>query len=296
MAPRPEHLPDDVAIYEQDGILYGLDDDGEFEIDPPRGNAEPQNGLCNATLTRSQERYGETRFCGRTPYWPSDDSDEEPSGFCRNHKGREQLMERAIELVEHGYFGRNYVVFEQSLDASEFIHAVNMFAGLLEQSRYDFEVEKERRAIDASSDDLVGVDSIEVTLPLPQTKVYGSQAQELWHFALDEVVEQRMQHLRLVKGVDGEHIVATADEDGVITDTKTEASESHLNLPISRLSKDKKERLKIGGVEVGAEEGDQTFTFTTGDYVMDIGDEAPEETEPMEEPMTAQLEPPEDDE
>lgn len=287
MAQRPQHLPEDTAIYEdEDGVLWGLDDRGEFKLDPPQGNPAPQDGLCSAELVLSQQRYGETRYCGRTPYWPSSDSDKEPSDFCRQHRSREALMERAIELVKHGAFGRNYVVFEKSLDATEFLFAIDMFAGLMEMSQYEYEVHIEERTIDATDDDLIEEDEIVVQLPLPKASKFQTQANELWYVALDEIVEQRMQNIRLMQGVSTSHVVATADDEGTITDRIEEGAEHHLNLPISRLSKDKKDRLAIGGVEVGADDDGGAMVFSTGEYVLDIGDEAPE----MEEPMTAMLE------
>lgn len=287
---RPDFLPEDTAIFYKGDELWGLDDHGEFRVDPPRGSPEKQDGRCNATLKYTEERYGETRYCSRTPYWPADDSDEEPSEFCKVHKGFDALMERAIELIRHGYFGRNYALFEESLDASEFAMAVDMFAGLLESSQYDFNVDTEVYIVDASDDPFIEDEEILVEVYYPQSEKYKTQAQELWYFALDEVVEQRMQNIRLQQGVSTSHVVATADEDGAITDRIEEGSEHHLNLPISRLTKDKKNRLKIGGVEVGAEEGDQHVTFTTGDYVMDLGNEVEEEAPELEGPITPELE------
>lgn len=200
-------------------------------------------------------------------------------------------MKDALDMMEHGYFAQSYVTFEQSLEAHEFVFAVEMFGGLLQKSRYEFEVEHEEVAIDSEDDWLISDDEVYLQIPIPQAVHNQVQALELWYFALDEITEQRMQNIRLEQGVSTSHVVATADEDGVITDRIEEGSEHHLNLPISRLTKDKKERLKIGGVEVGDEDDDGVIHFGNAEYVLDI--EAPEEADSfneMENPLTSKLE------
>lgn len=262
----------------EDGVLKGLDDQGEFEIDPPRGMDEPQDGRCNAVLRRTQQRYGETRYCGMLPVGTfGDATDYDHAEYCKNHQPYAISMERASELVRHGAFGQNYVVFEKALEPHEFIFSVEMFGGLLERSQYDYDVTEKRRKIDTTDSDLINDDEVVVTLPMPDNPQYEQAAQELWFLCLDEIVEQRMQRIRITQGVDSNHVVATADDDGVITDRIEERSESHLNLPISRLSKDKKERMKMGGIEVGVDEDDSAVTFERNEYTLDVSEMEPEE-------------------
>lgn len=264
---RPEYLDDDVETWEEDGILFARDDHGEFEVDPPRGTDEPQDGRCGAVLKYTHERYGETRYCGALPSknFPGYDSD-----YCKNHHSREKLMERAIELVEHGAFGKNYVVFEESLDPMEFVFAVEMFAGLLEQSRHDFETQQFVTTIDTTEARLIEEDEVEVELPIPQATEYRFQANELWHASLDEVKQNRMQEAVFSDGVSEKTLAANADMEGKITDTKYEASENHLHLPISRLTKDIKEHLKNGGVSIDAEDESGVVTFEKNDYTLSV--------------------------
>jgi hypothetical protein len=267
---KPPHLADEVEVFEEDGTLFGRDEHGEFEIDPPRGMDEPQDGRCNAVLTYTHKRYGETRYCGALPSknFPGYDSD-----YCKRHHSREALMEQAIELVKHGAFGKNYVVFEKSLDTLEFVFAVEMFAGLLEQSRHDFETKQMARSIDASDTNLIDEDEMDIELPIPQNEALKFQANELWLASLDEIKQNRMQEAVFTDGVSERTLAANADMEGKITDTKYEATENHLHLPLSRLTKDIKEHLKNGGVSIDAEDESGVVTFQKNDYTLSVGPE-----------------------
>lgn len=272
-------LTDDVETWEEDGIVFARDDHGEFPIDPPRGTDRPQDGRCGAVLKYTHERYGETRYCGALPakHFPGYDSEH-----CKQHISRDKLMERAIELVQHGAFGKNYVVFEESLKPLEFVLAVEMFSGLLEQSRHDFETEQFVTTIDASGTELIEEDEIELELPIPTNVDFRFQANELWHASLDEIKQNRMQEAVFSSGVSEKTLAANADMEGKITDTKYEATENHLHLPISRLTKDIKEHLKNGGVSIDAEDESGVLTFQKNDYTLSVGPEDETDSEGAE--------------
>lgn len=263
---RPEWISEDVRLSYRGDELWGRDDHGEFPIDPPRGTDKPREDRCGAVLKYTHERYGETRFCGGMPEktFVSDGSE-----FCKHHKAREALMERHMELIEHGAFAQNYLVFAKALDPMKFVFAVEMFGGLLDMSSYDFEVEHAVRHIETDDSELVEEDEIEVGLPVPQRTDLSFQASELWQAALDEVKMQNMQEVIFTDGLSQETIAKSADMEGHITDTVTEDTEHHLHLPLSRVTKDIKNHLRNGGIDTDDDEGG-VLTFQQNDYTLTV--------------------------
>lgn len=301
----PDSVPDDVELFEQDDGIYGRDEHGEFELSPMRGSGEPVDGRCNAVLKFTMERYGQTRYCTQMP---KKTFVEDGSEFCHIHKSREALMERAQELFKHGHFATNYVNFAKRLSPTKFLLAVEMVGGLFEMSQHDFEVEKETRTIDTEAADLIEEDAVEVELPIPTNSMLSLQADQLWQAALAEVEMNNMREAVFEDAMnhrvgEKEKISHTADMEGKITDTKTEAVEHHLHLPISRLTDDIKKHLKNGGVQL-EDDNDATVTFEKHDYTMDVspveddtadvdgdsGDVASQFTEHLKEEEAAEIE------
>lgn len=180
-------------------------------------------------------------------------------------------MDRAAELVQHGAFGRSYVIFSQAMDPLEFVSAIEIFNGLLSQSRHDFEIEYQERAIDTSESDLILENEVVAELPFPTNDTFSFQYKELWQAALDEVKVERMQHCVFDDGVSQKTIAQSADMEGKITDVKHESAEHHLHLSISRLTKDIKEHLTNGGVSIGEEDENGVVTFSKNDYTLSLG-------------------------
>lgn len=265
--PEPhDDYPDDWETFWRGDTAWGRTDDGkEFQLDA--GSTEPQDGRCGAPLTDYERRYGEIRYCTQMPVSKFVDGG---SDYCKTHKSMDALMDRAAELVQHGAFGRSYVIFSRSMDPLEFISAVEIFDGLLMQSRHEFEVEYEERTVDTSESDLILENEVAVELPFPTNSTYKFQYKELWQAALDEVKVERMQHCIFDDGVSQKTIAQAADMEGKITDTKYESEEHHLHLSISRLTKDMKEHLKNGGVSIGEEDENGVVTFEKNDYTLDI--------------------------
>ena len=266
-------VPEDVELFRgDDGDIYGRDGHGEFAIEPMCGSNEPVDGRCGAVVTRTMERYGQTRYC--TAMKESTFVDD-GSEFCKRHKSREALMEQAQELFKHGHFATNYVNFVKHLSAEKFLFAVEMVGGLFEMSQHDFEVETETRDIDTSNSPIIEEDTVEVELPIPTKTSLSLQADQLWHAALAEVEMNNMREAVFEEGHTKEKIAKTADMEGKITDTKYEDVEHHLHLPISRLTTDIKKYLKNGGVAVDADESG-VVTFQQNDYTLDV---SPKETD-----------------
>lgn len=255
-------------------VANGRTDDGkEFALDA--GSPDRVEGRCNAPLRDYERRYGEIRYCTQLPAkkFPGYDSE-----YCKTHISMEYLEERAHELFKHGYFAETYVHFASHLSPPKFLFAVEMLGGLFEMSDYGFEIEEEPVLIDTSDSDLIYEDVIEVSLPVPSTTKYLFQADQLWQGALAEVEMRNMREVVFNEGLSKDTYAQTADVDGEITDTLTEQTEHHLHLPISRLTKDIKEHLKNGGVEVGSDDESGTLTLQKNDYTLDITPE--EEMEP----------------
>lgn len=259
-------VPNDVELFERADGIYGRDDHGEFKIEPMRGTAEPRDDRCGAVCKYTMERYGQTRYCGGMP---ESTFVEDGSQFCKHHKSRESLMERAQELFKHGYFAQNYINFASKLDATKFLFAVEIVSGLFEISTYDFEVIEETRPVETEDSEIIEEDVVEITLPIPQNTNRSFHANELWTAALKEVMTQNMQEAVFEEGMSSETISQTADMEGKITDTKTESVEHHLHLPISRLASDIKKHLENGGVDTDDEDG-SVVTLQRNDYTMEV--------------------------
>jgi len=265
----PDTVPDDVELFEEDGIVWGRGEHGEFRLDPLAGDDEPREDRCGVPLKFYMERYGQKRYCGGMPVGNFPDHNYEHDEYCRQHQSRHALMEQAHELFEHGYFATNYVNFAKKLSADKFLFAVEMVGGLFEMSQHDFDIEEETRAIDASDADIIEEDTVEITLPIPTNETVTMQANELWTAALKEVMTQNMQEAVFAEGMSKRTLAQSADMEGQITDTIYESTEHHLHLPISRVASDIKNHLQNGGVAVDNDDGG-AVTFQKNDYTLDV--------------------------
>jgi len=259
---RPEWLDDDIECYISGGELWGRGPHGEFPIDPPRGSPTPIEGKCAIPLKFSTKRYGETRYCMS---WQLTDE-----RTCKKHKGMASFMDNWTDMIKHGGFAQKYLIFVKKLSPLKFIFAVEMFGGLMEMSDIDFEVTHELRDLDTSDSQFVEEDSVEITLPIPTNDAATFNASELWQAALDEVKMQNMQEVIFDEGVSQESVSASADMEGHITDTITEKREHHLHLPLSRLTKDIKNHMKNGGVDLNDDDESSVLTFQKNDYTLSV--------------------------
>lgn len=278
MSPEPhDSFPEAWDTFQRNGETYGrTDTDKEFKL--TAGATEPQNGRCGAPLTDYERRYGEIRYCTQMPESTFVD---DGSDFCKTHKSMDSLLDRGAELVSHGAFAQNYIVFAQSMDVLKFIVAIEMFDGLLQQSRHEFDIEYEQRAIDTSDSEFIADTEVTVDLPFPNDTMLSFQYNELWLAALDEVKMQNMQHIIFDDGVSRKTIAQSADMEGKITDVKYESQEHHLHMSMSRLTTDIKDHLKNGGVAIDDGEDGSVVTFQKNDYTLDVGEETDDDVEMM---------------
>jgi len=259
-------IPDSVELFEQDGDVYGRDEHGEFKLDPLRGSDTPVDDRCGAVCKYTQERYGQTRYCTGMPESTFVD---DGSDFCKRHKSHEALMEQAQELFKHGHFAVNYVNFAQKLNPTKFLFAIEMVGGLFEMSQHEFEIEEETRTIGTEDSTLIAEEAVDVELPIPTNVTLSFQADQLWQAALAEVEMNNMREVVFDDKMEKQKIAQSADMEGKITDTKMESVEHHLHLPISRLTKDIKEHLQNGGVQLDDDDGG-IVTFQQNDYTLDV--------------------------
>jgi len=271
----PDSVPDDIELFEEGGEVHGRDERGEFKLNPMAGSAELKGDRCGAVLTRSQARYGQTRYCTMLPVGKFPDTSYKHDEYCKNHQSRYALMERAEELFEHGYFATNYVNFAEKLPPHKFIFAVEIFRGLLEQSTHQFDADGSVHVLDTSNVDVLSDDEVAVELPVELPETFTFQANELWTASLKQVMSQNMQESIFEDGMAVRSLTDSAEMEGTITDTKYESTEHHLHLPLSRVAKDIKEHLKNGGVSVNDDDS-AVVTFQQQDYTLDV---APEETD-----------------
>lgn len=235
-----------------------LDDRG-IPVRPDRGMTAPKEGRCNALLHRWRERYGEPRFCGQYPLQHYD--------TCWTHRDRHQMKNiTAEEALQHGLNATSRDHLYRKLDAWKQVYAWGVHESLMGDSRYEFGVEHRPREFDFSDD------PIDPTLPDQEGPVYEiavAHATEnldrelaLWAAAVDSVkmldaqkiiTEDRM---RVESTTQAEFDTATVvGEEGAGTPkswhTIEEYNEHYLNLPYSRLVRDRADLLEYGGVEVG---------------------------------------------
>lgn len=262
---RPDWLSDDIECNIQGDELWGHGPHGDFPIDPPRGSPKPMENRCAAPLRYSEKRYGETRYCMA---WQLNGEN-----FCKRHRAMQDMIDQWSNMVKHGAFAQKYLIFVKKLSPLKFIFAVEMFEGLMEMSDVDFEPMTEVRMLDTSDSELLTEDEVEITLPIPTNSTASFHASELWEAALDEVKVQNMQEVIFDEGVSQQTVAASADMEGQITDIETEKKEHHLHLPVSRLTKDIKNHLKNGGIDLNDDDSGGSITFQKNDYTLDYGPE-----------------------
>lgn len=241
-----------METFTRDGEEWARDEHGEFRLSA--GSPEPfdEDELsyqpCNAVLKFTMERYGEVRYCGgmaRCNFNPDE------SNRCKHHKGRDNIMAQHHEAFSTGAFVKSYTSLFDKMKPHKRVIAIEMFRNLLAESRYDFECEDVPETVDTSNVDWHDGDEVVVQFPVP--KEHETRGKALWFATLEfikvENIQQKMfeDAMRPENGTTGEReVVVTATEHGKITDM----GEHHLNLPLSRIIKDHKNLLNMGGVNL----------------------------------------------
>jgi len=251
-----------------------LNDDGQFQdhngrdVSPLTGSLEPVTNRCNAPLRDWERRYPQKRYCSQTAF---------SSEYCMTHSARDA---QSVEGITATLLSKT--VDEQYADVDPHLKVLGhgLFASLLDESTYDYDTEHETKTFDFSesaytppSADEDGTVAVSVVYP----RAKPDRAVALWNAAMDSVMALSIK----AETMDGEAPVAATTstshaqltsptEDNPRQNFKTleELSEHPLNLPYSRLVRDRTDLLEYGGVEVGSEQS--AGGLSVDDLVMNV--------------------------
>lgn len=266
----------------------GMKEDDHGEYNPNAGYHRPvekgetitKNGEektinwkpCNAVLKYTMERYGEKRYCLAMA---KDNFKGQEGDHCKHHQARvETLQQRHQDSVKHGAHVKSAQRLFEYLEPHKQIIAVDLFESLLEESRFEFEVDTVAHVINTSDSSFTDEDEVYVSFPIPTVKT--NRAKALWFAALDFIVMEniREEQFRVAAEEDlaiGEKEFEREAESGEVY---TVVDEHHLNLDLSRIQKNYKEHMRFGGVSL---DGDgEAASLTAREWTVSL--EAPTET------------------
>jgi len=263
-----EHHPD-----QWDGDQ--LRDSNDRRYNPYQGSVSPTEGRCNATLDAWEDRYGEPRYCMALPESTFIDDGSE---YCRVHSKQDPFMDRASDVFTHGYYSKTIRHVFEHLEPWQKLTALGWYDSYVQESRFEFDASFEEYRIDFSDYDgslpleveaqLNERGEMVVGVPIPHT--HAVRAFALYRAALADV-KAGLADRALLDTSDGtamerETVVGTT-ESGTVTDF----DEHHLNLPLSRIDKDKEELLAFGGVPIdGTDDGVGTGASSPDQLILDL--------------------------
>lgn len=271
---------------------YGkLLDDCSTRFDPFAGNLEPITretwGCCNAPLDKWRKRYPEVRFCGRISNSPGDEADNPTEyTYCPVHKNRKHTMKSAEEHMQTGLFAQSIDHVYARLNPWQQLLGWGTFESLMGESSYEFGIEYKPKEFDFSEEPIVpdGVDEdgiLEAKCGYPTD--YVDPALSLYVAAMMGVQmiavqprimeESREDGKGMMESKTPEYADLTAppsEHDPSPQEYKTLEtwSEHHLNLPFSRLVKDRPRLLERGGVTTDAD--DQSGGPSNDEIVLEL--------------------------
>lgn len=277
-----DKIPDGVEVFERKGALWGRDGNGEFKLNSgsrvPVTKEEVGYIPCNAVLKGTWDRYGETRYC--TGMAAGNFGAREYPEFCKHHQARGKLREQAMDKLTTGAFAKSYTHMFQKLSPHEQVVAIELFRDLIEESSFDYECEEYSHVLDMTDADWYDEDETEISMPVPTQHLTRGKA--LWFASLDFIMMEGLQEqLFASRGPGEDHEVGMGETERVVTVTESgreiyTLDEHHLNLTLSRITKDYDEHLVFGGVKVDPEQDDEAFAEER-EYVLF---EVPQQDEP----------------
>lgn len=189
-------------------------------------------------------------------------------------------MKQQKENFKTGAFVQSYTSLFGYLEPHKRIVVVTTFRELMDQSMYDFDYDDVQESIDLSNVDWTDLETATVEFPLPTEN--RQRAKYLWVAALEAVKMEAIEYQIFEDafnaanhGVAEREITVGATEYGEITDS----GEHHLNLPLSRVIKDHKDLMKLGGVNPDIVGENEDGEVVMREWVLDVGPEE-KETEP----------------
>jgi len=281
----PDELTDDGQLKDQNGKKYK----------PFSGRLTPTDleDRCNAPLNNWRARYPEIRYCGRAVW--------DDSTFCYNHRSRIETsnsmtddtldtIASAEEMMQTGLFTQTIDHFYNNLDPLKKLFGWGTFESLMGESSYEFAVEYETRKFDFSDAairpdgvDSEGILDVKCGFPTenldPALSLYAAAMMGVQIITVQPRImyENEDEGQRMMESKTIEHAQLTAPtENSPDQDYKTLEtwSEHHLNLPLSRLVRDRPKLLERGGVGVDADES--ADTISEDDVVLEIQADADE--------------------
>jgi hypothetical protein len=259
---------------------------------PYQGSHSPTEDRCNALLDAWEDRYGEARYCMRLPVNRFVDGG---SKYCKVHKSREDLMERARDVFKHGLYSKTIKHVFGKLSPWQQLVCLGFYDSYVGESHYDYESELHDFTIDFSvlDDDVLDGLPLEVQLQLGEDEqmdigVPIPTTHEVRAFALFRAAVKDMQvtlaDSEMLPQVDEddaamerEMIVGVEqDEEGNVEQVHTQPDEHHLALPVSRVDKDREELLRFGGVPVDSDADIEVTAESPDSLIMDLGDDEAE--------------------
>lgn len=251
---------------------YGKLYDSDWNrYDPFGGNLSPdtrdtaQCGVCNAPLNNWRDRYQNLRLCGQL-------TKADEYLYCPNHKNRRHVMKSAEEHVQTGLWTNSLDHYYERIGPLKRILGWGTFESLMGESNYTFAVEYEQKTFDFSNSDLdrhlwpedVDDDGI-LQAKCGYPTEHGDAALALYVAAMMSVqmvsVQPRIMEenreegtgMMETKSVEAAQLTAPPSEHDPSPqqfETLETWSEHHLNLPLSRLVRDRPKLLERGGVSV----------------------------------------------
>lgn len=264
-----------------------LSDHNGRDYNPFTGNLVPtptsKNGSekCNVPVSGYRERYPNARYCSAGVVKGSD--------ACKAHQHRRNMAKTAEEHLQTGFFSSSIDHLFANLDPMKKMFAWGTFESLMGMSNYEFAPEYRTRQLDFSNSDIqpdhINDDgTLDVDFAYPTQYLHPALA--LYQAACQEMKILSVQPLLMKEdeksGPMERHTVQQAQ---LTSPTESDPSqhfekiegleEHHLNLPLSRVIKDQKRLLKLGGVEVDpSSESNSDQNFVEGDVVLEIDAES----------------------
>jgi len=236
-----------------------LTDDHSRQYRPFAGNLTPrrEDYACNVPLNDYMDRYGEMRYCALNAMA------DRP--VCVNHRNREGFMVRAKEVMQAGFNTKTKDHLYNKLDPAKriFVHGVQ--EDLMGESHFEFAPEYVTKEFDYSESELPdpeieGQDGPVYAIDVPYATEHVDRALSLFVAAC--MTLQRMEaqaivaanKMRTESTVEADYTTTTVPSESggepKSWQTIEEYKEHYLNLPLSRVIRDRPALLEYGGVAV----------------------------------------------
>lgn len=235
--------------------IWFSDDYGEYPFD--RGNRRPEDGCCNAVLNHSLRRYGEKRYCANTK--------TTENGGCHFHKNSWTLREsreKKLGMAERDdpftqAWVHNYRRIINQMPAHKKLSTISLFKSFRQSSTLEFGDDAKEIEVNTERVDWTDHDRVTVEVPVPKDEL-KAQEKALFMAACDFVRLESISEAMFEDAFDDgdarmaeKEIPVTSDGEMVMGDDGqpvTRKEEHHLNLPMSRITKDFERYLEFGGV------------------------------------------------